>query len=66
MSQPGVYSRFQDLRKLASGKAFWAKMSVVTIRNRGFWQSNSALAHRYLAGAVALSRPCVTLGQVCH
>ena len=66
LAQPGAYSRFQDLRKLASWKAFWAKMSIPSIRNRGFWKSNSALARRYLAGATPLSNPCVALGEVCH
>ena len=66
LSQPGVYGRFQDLRKLASWKAFWAKMSVPRIRERGFWRGNSALSRRYLANARPSSRPCVALGEVCQ
>ena len=66
LAQPGVYARFQDLRKMASWKAFFNNMSIPSIRNRGFWKCNNALAKRYLSGAVPLSRPCVALGQVCH
>ena len=66
LSQPGVYCRFQDLRKLSSWRAFFARMSVGSIRNRGFWKCNSALSRRYLAGAVPSSRPCVAFGEVCH
>ena len=65
LAQPGTYSRFQDLRKLSSWKAFWGKMTTSRIRSRGFWRGNSALARRYLAGARPSSHPCVALGEVC-
>ena len=66
LAQPGVYSRFQDLRKLSSWKAFWSRMTISTIRHRGFWKSNSALARRYLAGSFPSEVTCVALGEVCN
>ena len=66
LAQPGVYSKFHDLRRLSSWKAFFARMSVSSMRYRGFWKSNSALARRYLVGTRPSSRACVALGAVCH
>ena len=65
LAQPGVYGRFHDLRRLASWKAFWGRMTVSSMRYRGFWKSNSALAKRYLVGSRPSLSPCVALGSVC-
>ena len=66
LSQPGVFARFQDLRKFASWKAFWSNMTWSSIRTRGFWRSNSALGRRYLQGSFPLASECVALGRVSH
>ena len=65
LAQPGVYARFHDLRKLSSWKAFWSRMSISSIKHRGFWRSNNALYRRYLGGSVPLNTPCVAMGEVC-
>ena len=66
LAQPGVYARFQDLRKLASWKAFWARMTVSSIKYKGFWKSNNALARRYLAGSTPISTTCMAFREVCQ
>ena len=66
LTQPGVYSRFHDLRKFSCWKAFWAKMSLGNIRNVGFWRSNSAVVRSYLQGSTPPDRSCVAMGQTCN
>ena len=66
MSQPGVYTSFHDLRKFSVWKAFWSNMSWSSIRARGFWRSNAALAGRYLPMSTPSSFNCVALGEVCN
>ena len=66
LAQPGVFARFQDLRKFASWKAFWSNMTWSSIRTRGFWRSNSALGRRYLQGSFPLAVNCVALGRESH
>ena len=65
LAQPGVYARFHDLRKLSSWKAFWSRMTISSIKHKGFWRSNNALYKRYLDGSVPLNTPCVAMGEVC-
>ena len=66
LAQPGVFARFQVLRNLASWKAFWSRITVSSIKYRGFWKSNNALARRCLAGSTPSNETCVALGEVCH
>ena len=64
-TQPGVYSRFHDLRKFSCWKAFWAKMSLSNIRNIGYWRSNSALVRSYLQGSTPPENSFVAMGRAC-
>ena len=65
LAQPGVYARFQDLRKLSSWKAFWSRMTVSSIRYKSFWKSNNDLVKRYLAGSFPIRTKSVAMGEVC-
>ena len=47
-SQPGVYARAHDLRKFATVQAFFQSYVISQIRAFGFWNSNYAIASRYL------------------
>ena len=66
LTQPGVYSRFHDLRKFSCWKAFWSNMSPGNIRNVGFWKSNSAVVRSYVQGSTPINVPFVAMGQVCN
>ena len=63
LSQPNVITSFHDLRKFSAWKAFWANMTWSSMRARGFWRSNSALAKRYLRGSFPTNQACVALGN---
>ena len=60
ISQPGVYARGHDLRKMACWLAFWSGMSLKYIREKGFWKTNSAILKCYLPGSVPLHYPADT------